>query len=55
MYFCSSCIERCVSIDLTWIFRANTVATAKHRVFYDSAATAITWKNTVVTTAILEK
>ena len=39
---CSSCIERCDSIDLTWIFRANTVATAKHRVFYESAATAIT-------------
>ena len=39
---CSSCIERCDSIDLTWIFLANTVATAKHRIFYDFAATAIT-------------
>ena len=42
MYICSSYIERCDSIDLTLIFRANTVATAKHRVFYDSTATAIT-------------
>ena len=31
MYICSSYIERCDSIDLTLIFRANTVATAKHR------------------------
>ena len=35
-------IMRCDSIDLTLIFHANTVATAKHRVFYDSTATAIT-------------
>ena len=41
MYICSSYIERCDSIDLTLIFHANTVATAKHRVFYDSTATAI--------------
>ena len=42
MYIRSSYIERCDSIDLTLIFRANIVATAKHRVFYDSTATAIT-------------
>jgi len=42
MYICSSYIERCDSIDLTLIFHANTMATAKHRVCYDSTATAIT-------------
>jgi len=41
MYICSSYIEPCDSIDLTLIFHANTVAIAKHRVFYDSTATAI--------------